>query len=119
MLEVKSWEKIETEKLNSKIGRKMLTGKNATVAQILLARDAVVPRHSHENEQFTYILSGALKFTFDDQESVVVHGGEVLFIPSNVPHSAVALEDTLDLDIFAPRREDWINKTDSYLRGEE
>jgi quercetin dioxygenase-like cupin family protein len=119
MLEVKSWEKIETEKLSSKIGRKMFSGNNFTIAQVLLARDAVVPRHSHANEQFTYILSGALKFTFDDQESVVVHGGEVLFIPSNVPHAAVALEDTVDLDIFAPRREDWINKTDSYLRGEK
>jgi quercetin dioxygenase-like cupin family protein len=117
MLEVQSWEKMETEQLSSKIGRKMVSGNNFTIAQVLLARDAVVPRHSHVNEQFTYILSGALKFTFDDQESVVVHGGEVLFIPSNVPHSAVALEDTLDLDIFAPRREDWINKTDSYLRG--
>ena len=83
--------KDRNRKLSSKIGRKMLSGKNVTVAQVLLARDAVVPRHSHVNEQFTYILSGALKFTFDDQESVVVHGGEVLFIPSNVPHSAVAL----------------------------
>jgi quercetin dioxygenase-like cupin family protein len=117
MLEVRSWDKIETERLSSKIGRKMLSGENATVAQVLLARGAVVPRHVHLNEQFTCILAGALKFIFDDGEAVV-HAGEVLFIPANVPHAAEALEDTLDLDIFAPRREDWISKNDAYLRGE-
>jgi len=110
-----SWEKLEGEQLNKLVSRQMLSGDNATIARLLMTRGAVVPRHWHVSEQFSLILSGALKFVFDDQE-VVVRGGEVLYIPANVPHSAVALEDTVDLDFFAPRREDWIRREDAYLR---
>ncbi len=115
-MEKTSWDKIETEKLSAKITRQMLNSENATVARIFLARGAIVPRHSHVSEQFSLILSGALKFTFEDGE-VVVRAGEMVFIPSNAPHAAEALEDTVDLDIFSPRREDWIRKDDAYLRG--
>jgi quercetin dioxygenase-like cupin family protein len=114
-MEKMSWERLEGERLSKLISRQMLNGENATVARLLLARGAVVPRHSHVSEQFSLILSGALKFVFDDRE-VLVNAGEVLFIPANVPHSAVALEDTVDVDFFAPRREDWIRKEDAYLR---
>jgi quercetin dioxygenase-like cupin family protein len=114
-MEKMSWEMLEGERLSKLISRQMLSGENATVARLLLARGAVVPRHSHVSEQFSLILSGALKFVFDDRE-VLVNAGEVLFIPANVPHSAVALEDTVDVDFFAPRREDWIRKEDAYLR---
>lgn len=116
-MEVTSWDRLETEKLSEKISRQMLNGRHTTVARVLLARGAVVPRHSHESEQFTLILSGALKFRFDDGRELAVRGGEMLFIPSNVPHAAEALEDTVDMDIFSPRREDWITKNDAYLRG--
>ena len=115
-MQVTSWKKIETEKLSDTITRQMLSGEHTTVARIFLARGALVPRHSHASEQFSLILDGALKFIFDDHE-VVVHGGEMIFIPSHVPHAARALEDTVDLDIFSPRREDWIRKDDAYLRG--
>jgi quercetin dioxygenase-like cupin family protein len=81
----------------------------------LLKKGAVVPRHSHMNEQYSWIISGALKFIFDDRE-ILVGAGDILVIPPNVAHSAVALEDTVDVDIFAPRREDWIRKDDSSLR---
>ena len=116
MMQHTSWEKIEVEKLSNTITRQMLSGGHATVARIFLARGAYVPRHAHPSEQFSLILSGALKFIFDDAE-VVVRAGEIVFIPSNVPHAAEALEDTVDLDIFSPRREDWIRKDDAYLRG--
>jgi quercetin dioxygenase-like cupin family protein len=111
-----SFEKIETEKLSDRITREMLNGEDATLARIFLARGAIVPRHSHRSEQFSLILSGALKFKFDDSE-VVLRAGEILLIPANVPHRAEALEDTVDIDFFAPRREDWIRKDDAYLRG--
>ncbi len=111
-----SWEKIENEKLSKTISRQMLSGEHTTVARIFLARGAIVPRHSHVSEQFSLILSGALKFVFDDGE-MVVRAGELVFIPANAPHAAEALEDTVDLDIFSPRREDWISKDDAYLRG--
>jgi len=111
-----SWESIETEQLNEKISRKMLSGEHTTVARIFLKRGAIVPRHQHVSEQFTMTISGALKLIFDDH-SVVVRAGEMLFIPSGVPHAAEALEDTLEMDVFGPRREDWIKKEDAYLRG--
>ena len=107
---------MEVEKLNELISRQMISGENATLSQLLLKRGAVVPRHSHVNEQYSWIVSGALKFVFDDRE-ILVGAGEVLLIPAHVPHSAVAMEDTVDVDFFAPRREDWIRKEDSYLRG--
>lgn len=116
MPEKTSWTQIESEKLSDKISRQMIFGESAMLARILLAKGAIVPRHSHVNEQITWILSGALKLIFDDGERVL-RGGEFLLIPPNVPHSAEALEDTVDMDVFAPPREDWIKKTDTYLRG--
>jgi len=106
---------MEIEQLNDKLSRQMISGENATISQLLLKKGAVVPRHSHLNEQYSWIISGALNFIFDDRE-ILVGAGEILLIPANVAHSAVALEDTVDVDIFAPRREDWIRKEDSYLR---
>jgi quercetin dioxygenase-like cupin family protein len=112
------WETMELEKMSDVISRKLISGEKAMVAQVFLKKDAVVPLHHHEPEQITYILEGALKFELEGKE-VVVRAGEVLHIPSNVPHRAVALEDTLDLDIFSPPREDWLKKDDSYLRRGE
>jgi quercetin dioxygenase-like cupin family protein len=114
-LEKSSWKTMEIEKLNDKLSRQMISGENATISQLLLKKGAAVPRHSHINEQYSWIISGVLKFVFDDRE-ILVGAGEILLIPANVAHSAVALEDTVDVDIFAPRREDWIRKEDSYLR---
>ena len=114
-LEKTSWKTIEIEQLNEKLSRQMISGENATISQLLLKKGATVPRHSHLNEQYSWIISGALNFVFDDRE-ILVGAGEILLIPANVAHSAVALEDTVDVDIFAPRREDWIRKEDSYLR---
>src|SRR6202166_4392232 len=114
-LEKSSWKTMEIEQLNAKLSRQMISGENATISQLLLKKGAAVPRHSHVNEQYSWILSGALKFVFDDRE-ILVGEGEILLIPANVAHSAVALEDTVEVDIFAPRRDDWIRKDDSYLR---
>jgi quercetin dioxygenase-like cupin family protein len=109
------WQDVELETLSPTIGRQLVVGTNIMVAHVLLKKDAVVPLHSHHNEQVTYILKGALKFLIDNQE-IVVRTGEVLCIPSNMPHEAIALEDTDDLDIFNPPRQDWIDKDDAYLR---
>ena len=89
------------------------------LAHVYLKKGCVVPRHSHENEQLTYVLEGALHFWLgeDESEEVVVRAGEVLTIPSNLPHKALALEDTLDVDVFSPPRQDWLSGTDAYLRG--
>jgi quercetin dioxygenase-like cupin family protein len=114
-----SFEKVEHEKLNAQISRQMMSGEDATLARIFIAKGGIVPRHSHRSEQFSLIMSGALQFSFDNGETTIVHDGEIILIPAHVPHKAEALEDTVDIDFFAPRREDWINKTDSYLRTGE
>ena len=103
------------ETLSDTISRKIITGDKVMAAQVFLKKGAVVPMHSHHNEQITYILEGALRFTINGQE-ITVGKGEVLRIPSHLPHHAVALEDTLDLDLFSPPREDWLAGDDSYLR---
>jgi quercetin dioxygenase-like cupin family protein len=106
---------MEKEVMNDKLARKFVTGEKAMLAQIFLKKGALVPTHQHESEQITYILEGALLFRLEGKE-VTVGKGQVLLIPSNVPHSAEALEDTLDLDVFSPIRQDWIDKDDAYLR---
>jgi len=109
------WNQVEREKLNDTIDRQMVVGDQLMLARVFLRKGAHVPEHHHHNEQLTYILEGALKFAIDGKE-IVVRSGEVLCIPSNMPHEAWALEDTLDLDVFTPPREDWLNKADDYLR---
>jgi quercetin dioxygenase-like cupin family protein len=113
-----TWESVPLEVMSEMISRKVISGDKAMVAQVFLKKDAVVPEHHHESEQLAYIVDGALKFQLEGRE-VIVRKGEVLRIPSNVPHRAVALEDTLDVDIFSPIRTDWLTKDDSYLRRGE
>lgn len=110
---------IPMEEVSSTIGRKLVTGERIMLAHVYLKEGALVPQHQHENEQVTYILEGALRFWIgeDREQEVDVRAGEVLHIPSNVPHEALALEDTLDVDIFSPPRQDWLDGTDAYLRG--
>jgi quercetin dioxygenase-like cupin family protein len=98
--------------------RRLITGDRMMLAHVYLNKGCIVPKHSHENEQLTYILEGALKFWIgeDGASEITVRAGEVLLIPSNVPHKAEALEETLDVDVFSPPRQDWLDKKDDYLR---
>lgn len=111
------WDDMPKERVTDVISRRLVTGDRMMLAHVYLDKGAVVPQHSHENEQLTYILEGALHFWIgaDKSEEVIVRAGEVLYIPSNVPHEARALEDTLDVDVFSPPRQDWLNGTDSYF----
>ena len=111
------WSEIEPEQLNPKLTRQFVTGSQAMLSRIVLRKGCIVPTHAHSNEQLAFILDGALKFELGDGTTHIVRSGEVLVIPSNTPHSAEALEDTINFDIFSPPRQDWIDKDDSYLRG--
>ena len=110
------WSSIPLENLNPLLQRQFVVGQEIMLARVILKKGCIVPEHSHPNEQLTYIVEGALKFWIDGKV-LVVRAGETLCIPSNMPHKAEAVEDTVDLDVFAPPRADWINKTDQYLRG--
>jgi len=113
-----TWEDMPREELNDHIERRLITGTNMMIAHVYIKKGGIVPMHSHHNEQITYILSGALKFLLgaDQLEEKIVRAGDVLVIPPHLPHSALALEDTVDVDVFNPPREDWLDGTDAYLR---
>jgi quercetin dioxygenase-like cupin family protein len=102
------WDEIALEKVTEMISRKIVSGEREMLAQIYLKRGALVPIHTHDSEQMTYILQGALRFLVDGEE-IIVREGEVLHIPSRLPHQAEALEDTLELDVFSPVRAEWVN----------
>lgn len=113
------WSDTPIEQLNPQLTRQFITGEQAMLARIDLKKGATVPRHSHPNEQISWITEGALLFTLGEgaaEQQVTVRAGEVLVIPGNLPHAAEALDDTVDFDLFAPPRQDWIDKNDAYLR---
>jgi len=116
-LQFHRWDEMEWEEVTDSIRRKLVHGPRMMIAQVFLDEGAIVPQHSHENEQITYILSGALHFWLGEhrEHEVTVRAGEVLYIPANLPHEAKALEDTLDLDVFDPPRADWLEGSDSYF----
>lgn len=114
------WDEIPREEVTGEISRRLVTGEQIMMAHVYLDEGSVVPRHAHENEQMTYILEGALRFSVGeagDAEEIVVRAGEVLHLPAGVPHEAEALEDTLDLDVFCPPRQDWLDGTDDYFHA--
>ena len=111
------WADMPKEQVSEQLSRRLITGERMMLTHVYLKKGCIVPQHSHENEQLTYILSGALKFWIgEEMKEVTVSAGEVLVIPPNVLHKAEALEDTLDVDVFDPPRQDWLDKTDDYLR---
>ena len=101
------WDEIALEKITEMVSQKIICGEREMMAQIYLKRGALVPLHTHESEQMTYVLQGALRLLVAGEE-VIVREGEVLHIPSGVAHQAEALEDTFELDVFSPIRADWI-----------
>ena len=112
------WDDMPKERLTDLLERRVITAERIMLAHVFLKKGCVVPRHSHENEQVSYLLEGALRFWLgeDQVEERVLRAGEVLVVPSNLPHKAEALEDTLSVDVFSPPRQDWLDGTDDYLR---
>ena len=109
------WDEIALEKVTEMISRKIVTGERLMSAQVYLKKGALVPKHSHESEQMTYVLQGALKYLIAGEE-ITVREGEVLHIPSWVDPQAEALDDTFELDLFSPIRLDWIDHTDDFFQ---
>ena len=113
------WDDLAKEPLREDLSRRLISTERMMLAQVFLEQGCMVPQHSHESEQLSYILEGKLRFWLGEDESVVVDvaAGEVLHIPSWLPHRAEALETTLDVDVFSPPRQDWLDGSDSYLRS--
>jgi quercetin dioxygenase-like cupin family protein len=117
-MKVQSWQDMEWEVVTQGLSRKIITGTKVMSAQIRLEKGTVVPEHAHPNEQISYVVQGALRFLIKGEE-LIVSAGQVLVIPPDVPHQAVALDQTLALDNFSPIRQDWLDHTDSYFRQPE
>jgi unsaturated pyranuronate lyase len=111
-----SWNGVESETMSAGLRRQMLNGEKISLGRMRFETGTKVPRHQHANEQITIVVSGTLLMHMEDRE-IELGPGEMILIPGDIPHGAVALEETETLEIFAPRREDWITKNDSYLRG--
>jgi quercetin dioxygenase-like cupin family protein len=112
------WDDMPKEPVSPTLERRLISGEHAMLAQVSLKQGGLVPRHQHVHEQFAYVLEGALHFRIGDGEGheLTVRAGEVVHLPSNVWHEAEVLEDSVVLDVFSPPREDWLQKTDAYLR---
>jgi quercetin dioxygenase-like cupin family protein len=114
-MKAQSWQDMEWEIVTQGLARKIITGTNVMSAQVRLDIETVVPEHAHHNEQISYVMQGALRFTIAGEE-LTVNAGQVLVVPPHVPHGVVALEPSLVLDTFSPIRQDWLDHTDAYLR---
>jgi unsaturated pyranuronate lyase len=110
------WEDVPVEPVTDVISRQVVTGRNEMIARVLLKRGAIVPIHSHVSEQVTWILEGAMRLWIGaPEEEVTLKAGQMVVIPPDVPHRAEALEDTVDIDVFSPIRQDWLDGTDTYF----
>lgn len=112
------WDDLPLDHVNPTFDRRLVTGEHITLAQVFLAKGGGAPKHSHVNEQFSYVVKGTLRFWIgdDEKQTLDVKAGEVLHLPPNVPHKAEALDDVTVIDVFSPPRWDWVNKSDAYLR---
>lgn len=110
------WDDVPRQEMAPGIQRRFLTTDRMTVARFALARGGVVPAHSHDHEQVSYVVSGALRFRIAGQE-ILVRAGEVLQIPSWAEHSVEVVEDAEVIDMFAPVRQDWVDGTDTYFKA--
>lgn len=113
-----AWDDVKLEQMSDSISRRFIHGDRVMVAEVRLKKGSVVPEHHHESEQVTWIMKGELLFEIEGKE-IRVKAGEVLVIPSQTPHKATAMEDTIDMDLFSPIRHDWISGDDQYLRGNQ
>ena len=114
-MKIHVWDEMPWEAVAPLVARRFITGVNEMVAQVSLKKGAVVPEHTHESEQISSVLTGALRFRIGGSDTVL-RAGQALVIPPQAPHEVTALEDTLTYDIFSPIRYDWLNGTDDYFR---
>lgn len=116
--EKRQWDEVPLETVNPLMQRQIITGEKMTVARIYFKDGFLVPLHSHHNEQITQVVSGLMRFRFGEngEQEIEIGPGEVVVIPENLPHEALIVGDVVEIDMWAPRRDDWLNRTDDYLR---
>ena len=113
-----NWDEVPVEHVTSKMERKLVYGDKVMIAKMKFKNGFLVPLHEHENEQITQVILGVIRFWFgkNKEETMDLGPGDVVVIPSNVPHEALMIGDVEEIDTWAPIREDWLDGTDDYLR---
>ena len=110
------WADLPQTPMTPQIRRRLVSGEKVMSVEFTLDKGAIIAEHKHPHEQITHIISGKIEFMVGG-EKFLLEGGDVLHIPSNLPHSAVALEDTINIEIFSPPREDFLsNETPAYMK---
>lgn len=114
-----NWDEIPSEQVTPKMSRKIIYGNEIMIAKMKFEDGFMVPMHQHHNEQITQVLSGEIRFWLGENESemIILKAGDVLVIPSNVPHKAQMIGKVEEIDTWSPPRQDWLNGTDSYLKS--
>jgi quercetin dioxygenase-like cupin family protein len=117
-LEKINWDEVYTEEVNASMSRKIVYGEKLMIAKMKFKDGFIVPLHSHHHEQVTQVISGQMRFWFGENKEQVMDlfPGDVVVIPSNVPHEALMIGEVEETDTWSPPRQDWLDKTDDYLR---
>ncbi len=118
MINKLNWDEIPTEEVNPSMFRKINSGEKLMIAKMKFRDGFLVPLHHHVHEQVTQVLSGQIRFWFGENkdQEMDLYAGDVVVIPPNLPHEALMIGDVEEIDTWSPPREDWLNKTDDYLR---
>ena len=102
------WYDLPQTDMTPQIKRRLVSGEKIMIVELSLDKGGIVGEHSHPHEQMTHILSGRLEFEVQGEKRVMGRG-EVVHVPPNVPHGAVALEETVTFEVFSPPREDFLS----------
>jgi quercetin dioxygenase-like cupin family protein len=118
MLNKISWDEIPVEEVNPSMTRKIVSGEKLMIARMKFKDGFVVPLHHHVHEQVSQIISGQMRFWFGEnkEQTMDLYAGDVVVIPSNLPHEALTIGEVEAVDTWSPPRQDWLDKTDDYLR---
>ncbi len=118
MIEKLNWQSVATEEVTPSMHRQIISGEKLMIAKMNFKDGFVVPLHHHIHEQVTQVISGQIRFWFGDKKEQMMDlfAGDVVVIPSNLPHEALMIGDVEEIDTWAPPRQDWLDKTDDYLR---
>ncbi|MDP5009097.1 MAG: Rid family hydrolase [Glaciimonas sp.] len=107
-------ESLPKEQLSPLISRQYLHGTQSTFVRWEMKKGAIIPEHKHPNEQITWITKGRAEVEVEGKQ-YIMRAGDMIIIPPNMRHKFTFTEDTIDIDFFSPRRQDWIDGSATYL----
>ena len=118
MLNKINWDEVPMEEVTPSMHRQIISGEKLMIARMKFKDGFLVPLHHHVHEQVTQVTKGTIRFWFGEnkEQTMDLGPGDVVVIPSNLPHEALMIGDVEETDTWSPPRQDWLDKTDDYLR---